>query len=177
MRLPRLVEADPRGPQLLQILTTHTKPLWPAGGLEVPAIELGSELAEVLRSAERAGQVVRGLEGAERALAAEERGLGAAQGAGQAARCAHFTPSAACRRRRRTLLSPRGDTAAPPRPPGPGGPSSMWKRTRWASSLFGPGRLVRLLMIVHKEAVGAILLAMTGQGEGAEGGRAEGDRR
>jgi hypothetical protein len=29
---------------------------------------------------------------------------------------------------------------------------------------IGPGRLVRLLMAVHKEAVSAILLAMAGQG-------------
>jgi hypothetical protein len=41
--------------------------------------------------------------------------------------------------------------------------------------LFGPGRLVRLLMIMHKDAVGAILLAMMGQGEAAEGVRTEAD--
>jgi hypothetical protein len=33
--------------------------------------------------------------------------------------------------------------------------------------IFGKGRLARLLMLEHKEAVSAVLLAMAGRAEGA----------
>jgi len=172
MRLPRLVEADPRGPQVLRILTSHPRPLWSAG-VEVPTVELGPELAEALRSAERAGQVVRGLESAERALAAEERGLRVAQGAGRLdvriSRLLVLADDGAERfyRRVETLLRRHGPRVLAVR-------LDVDARAL-GESLFGPGRLVRLLMIMHKDAVGAILLAMAGQGEGAEGVRTEGD--
>ena len=168
MRLPRLVEADPRGPELLQIMTTHTKPLWPGGGVEVPAIELGPELAEALRGAERAGQVVRGLEGAERALAAEERGFGSAQGAGRPdvriSRLLLLADDGAERfyRHVETLLHRHGPRVLAVR--------LDVDAHALGELLFGPGRLARLLMIVHKEAVSTILLAMTGQGGFPKGG-------
>jgi hypothetical protein len=174
MRLPRLVEADPRGPQVLRILSTHTRPLWSAG-VEVPTVEFVSELAEALRGAERAGQVIRGLESAERALAAEERGLRLAQGASQMrpdvriSRLLVLADDGAERfyRHVETLLRRHGPRVLAVR--------LEVDARALGESLFGPGRLVRLLMIMHKDAVGAILLAMAGQGEGAEGVRTEGD--
>jgi hypothetical protein len=174
MRLPRLVEADPRGPDVLRRLSTHTMPLWSAG-VEVPTVELNPDLAEVLRSAERAGQVIRGLESAERALAAEERGLRLARGASQMrpdvriSRLLVLADDGAERfyRRVETLLRRHGPRVLAVR-------LDMDARAL-GESLYGPGRLVRLLMIMRKEAVSAILLAIAGHGEGAEGGRAEGD--
>jgi hypothetical protein len=174
MRLPRLVEADPRGPQVLRILSTRTRPLWSAG-VEVPTVELVSELAEALRSAERVGRVIRGLESAERALAAEERGLRLARGASQLrpdvriSRLLVLADDGAERfyRRVETLLRRHGSRVLAVR-------LDVDARAL-GESLYGPGRRVRLLMIVHKEAVGAVLLAIAGQGEGAEGDRAEGD--
>jgi hypothetical protein len=162
MRLPRPVEADPRGPQVLRNLSTHTRSLWSAG-VEVPTVELGSELAEALRSAERAGHVIRGLEGAERALAAEERGLRAAQGAGRPdvriSRLLLLADDGAERfyRHVETLLRRHGPRVLAVRLDA--------DARALGELLFGPGRLARLLMIVHKEAVSAILLAMAGQGE------------
>ena len=75
LRLPKSVESDPRGPQLLRNLTAHTRLLWQESEIGIPVAGMTSELAEALRSAYSAGQVVRSLENAERALAAEERGL------------------------------------------------------------------------------------------------------
>jgi hypothetical protein len=166
MRLPRLVEADPRGPDVLRRLSTHTMPLWSAG-VEVPTVELNPDLAEVLRSAERAGQVIRGLESAERALAAEEQGLRLAQG--DSHRRAHVRISRLLvladdgaerfYRHVETLLRRHGPRVLAVR---------LNVDARALGELvFGPGRRVRLLMVVHKEAVGAMLLAMAGQGEPA----------
>jgi len=76
LRLPRLVEADPRGKELFCVLTAHAQPLRPGGKIRVPTVAFNPALAEALRTAHRAGQLVRSLEGAERKLAAEDRGLG-----------------------------------------------------------------------------------------------------
>jgi len=163
MRLPRLVEADPRGPQVLRILTTHTRPLWPAGGREVPALELGSKLGEALRNAERAGHVIRGLEGAKRALAAEDRGLRLAQGAGpmpsdvRVSRLLVLAADGAERfyRHVETLLRRHGPRVL--------AVQLDADARALGELLFGPGRLARLLMIAHKQAVSAVLLAIAGQ--------------
>lgn len=74
-RLPKMVESDPRGQQLLHVLTTQTRPLWQGSEIKVFGATLSPELAAVLRNALSAGQVVRSLENAEFTLDAEERGL------------------------------------------------------------------------------------------------------
>ncbi|MBA4423866.1 MAG: hypothetical protein C0390_12345, partial [Syntrophus sp. (in: bacteria)] len=73
--MPKSVESDPRGPQLLRNLTTHIRLLRQESEIGIPVAGMTLELAEALRSAYSAGQVVRSLEKAERKLAAEERGL------------------------------------------------------------------------------------------------------
>jgi hypothetical protein len=123
IRLPKLVERDPRGPEVLRLLTTHTRPLWSAG-VEVPTVELSSEFAEALRSAGKAGHVVRGLESAELALAAEERGLRLVQGAGNMRHDVRVS----------RLLVLTDDGADP----GSWRCVSMWMRTSWASFSLAP---------------------------------------
>lgn len=164
LRLPRLVERDRRGPQLLRSLTTHTRPLWEGGELDVPLVELGSELAAVLRSARSAGQVVRGLESVQRALAVEERGLhladrrsGVPRGV-RVSRLLILADDGAERfyRHVEALLRRHGPRVLAVRLEVDAG--------ALGELLFGPGHLVRLLMIEHKEAVCAVLLAMLGKG-------------
>ena len=36
LRLPKLVEADPRAQELIRSLTAHARPLWPGGKIMVP---------------------------------------------------------------------------------------------------------------------------------------------
>ena len=62
LRLPRLIEAHPRGQKVLQILTTQTRPLWPETEIEVPMVMLSPKMWVALRSAHNAGHVVRSLE-------------------------------------------------------------------------------------------------------------------
>jgi hypothetical protein len=76
LQLPRLVEADPRGKDLLRSLTAHARPLWPGGRIMAPVVSFKPALAEALRTANSTGRLVRSLEGAESKLAAESRGLG-----------------------------------------------------------------------------------------------------
>ncbi len=165
LRLPRLVESDPRAPRLLQSLTTHTRPLWHEGELEVPSATLGPEVVAALRSAHNEGRVVRGLESAERNLFAEERGLRLADRQGDVPRTVRISRlllladdgaerfyrhvETLLRRHGSRLMAIRLDVHAEP----------------LGELLFGPGSRARLLMLTHKEAVSSVLLALAEQGE------------
>lgn len=159
-----MVESDSRGPQLLRRLTTHTCPLWSKGEIEVSGAALGPELTEVLLNAHSAEQVVRGLETAERTLAAEERGLrladqlsGVPRGV-RVSRLLLLADDGADRfyRRVETLLRRHGPRVLAVR--------LDVDATTLGELLFDPSHLVRLLMLMHKEAVGAALLAIAGEG-------------
>lgn len=160
LRLPRLVESDPRGPEVSRILTTGTRPLRQGGDLEVAVVTLGPEMVSALRLAQSAGQVVRGLESAERLLAAEARGLGLADRSGGAPRGGRVSRllvladdgaerfyrrvETLLRRHGRRLLAVRLEADA----------------VELGGAIFGQGRLARLLMLRHKEAVSEFLLAI-----------------
>ena len=160
LRLPKLVEADPRGARLLSDLAAHARLLWPKSAIEVPEIQLGTGLAEVLQKAHKASRVVRGLESAERKLAAEERGLdladqqsGVLRG-GRVSRLLVLADNGAerfyhqveklLRRHGPRVLALRLNVGA----------------EALGEMLFGPGGRALLLMLDHKEAVGAVLLAL-----------------
>ncbi len=74
-RLPRKVEDEPGAAQLASQLAARAQPLWAGGELRVPRVEVTPGLQAALESAFSAGRIVRGLEGAERTLAIEEKGL------------------------------------------------------------------------------------------------------
>lgn len=163
LRLPRMVASDPRGPQLLQRLTTHTRPLWSKGEIEVPVAKLGPELTEALRNAHSAEQVARGLETAEKTLAAEERGLrladqhsGVVRGV-RVSRLLLLADDGADRfyRRVETLLRRHGPRVLAVR--------LDVDAATLGELIFGPSHLARLLMLMHKEAVGSALLAVAGE--------------
>ncbi|MFH1083861.1 MAG: hypothetical protein V1751_10775 [Pseudomonadota bacterium] len=160
LRLPRLVEADPRGRHIPRTLATRTRPLWQGSETEVPACTLSPELVEALRNAHRAGQVVRGLESAARRLANENRGLGLVDrhsGVPRGVRVSRLLVMAddgaeRFYRQMETLLRQHG-------------PRLLALRLdvdaeAFGALIFGPGRRVRLLMLDHKEAVSAFLLAL-----------------
>ncbi len=174
LRLPKSVESDPRGPQLLRNLTTHTRLLWQGSEIEIPVAGMTLELAEALRSAYSAGQVVRSLEKAERKLAAEERGLqmadrqiGAPRGV-RISRLLLLADDGAERfyRQIEALLRRHGPRVLAVR--------LEIDENGLGELLFGPGRVARLLMLEHKQAVGSVLLAIAGQWEGPGNADAQG---
>lgn len=167
LRLPRLVESDPRGPQVLHMLTAHTRLLWKEGEIEVTVATLSAELQTALRGAHNAGQVVRGLESAERRLVLEERGLRLADRKSsvkrgeRVSRLLVLSDDGAERfyRKVESLLRLYG-------------PRVLAVRLEVGAAtlgelIFGQGRLARLLMLEHKEAVSAVLLALAGHGMGS----------
>jgi hypothetical protein len=165
LRLPKSVESDPRGPQLLGNLTTHTRLLWQGSEIGIPVARMTLELADALRKAYNAGQVVRSLEKAERTLAAEEQGLqmadrqiGVPRGV-RISRLLLLSNDGAERFYRQidALLRRHGPRILAVR--------LEIDENGLGELLFGPGRVARLLMLEHKQAVGSVLLAMAGQWE------------
>ncbi|MDA8124297.1 MAG: hypothetical protein M0009_03805 [Deltaproteobacteria bacterium] len=169
LRLPKTVESDPRGSQLLRDLTTQSRLLWPKSAIGTPVAVLTAELAAALRNAYGAGQVVRGLETAERRLAAEERGLQmAAKQAGtprgvRISRLLLLANDGAERfyRNIETLLLRHGLRVLAVR--------LELDEKGLGELLFGPGHVARLLMLEHKQAVASVLLALAGQWEASRG--------
>ena len=166
LRLPKLVEADPRGQELLRGLTAHARPLRPGGKIRVPTVAFNPALAEALRIAHRAGQLVRSLEGAERKLAAEGRGLGLVdQKSGvsrgeRVSRLLVLADNGAERfyRQVEKLLRQHGPRVLALR--------LDVKAETLGQMLFGPGHRVLLLLLDHKEAVSAMLLALAESSDG-----------
>jgi hypothetical protein len=160
LRLPRMVESDLRGEQLLHLLTTQTRPLWKGSELEVFVTTLSPELTAALRNALRAGQVVRSLENAESMLDSEERGLSLVDRGSDMPRGVRISRlllladdgaerfyrqvERLLRRHGHRVLSVKLEADA----------------ETLGDSLFGPNHLVRLLMLDHKKAVCEALLSM-----------------
>lgn len=163
LRLPRGVEEELDAGWLLRELAAHAQPLWRGGELRVPRSALTAGLEVALKSAYSGGRIVRGLEGAERALATEARGLarvdrrtGVERG-GRVSRLLvladdgserfYRTVESLLRRHAPRVLALRlsVDEAALGR------------------LLFGRDEVARLLLVEHKDAVSAVLLALGGQ--------------
>lgn len=164
-RLPKTVESDPRAQRLARLLAERARPLRSGDGAAVAHLPLAPALAAALLAARDAGQLVRGLESAERTLAAEERGMrladrrsGAPRGervsrllllASDGADRFYRRVEALLRRHGRRLLAVRLDADA----------------ERLGALLFGEGRRARLVLLEHKDAVAAALLAIAEQAE------------
>jgi hypothetical protein len=162
LRLPKLVEADPRGEALLQSLIEHAKPIRADSEISVSVAHFDG-IERVLQSVHREGRVVRGLETAKRTLAAEAHGLNLADqssGVKRGVRVSRLLLLAndgsdgfyrhvetLLRRHGHRVLAIRLDVDA----------------AALGAPLFGAGRLTRLLMIQHKEAVARVLFSFAEQ--------------
>jgi len=160
LRLPRLVEDAPGAAGLLRALMDDAEPLWVGGALRVPRVEITSALEAALKSAFAAGQVVRGLESAERALSAEALGLqhvdrttGVARG-GRVSRLIVLADDGAERfyRNVESLVRQHAPRVLALR--------LTADERALGEILFGPDHVARLLLIEHKTAVSSVLLAL-----------------
>jgi len=163
LRLPRKVEEEPATAQLASELAARSQPLWAGGELRVPRAEITPGLEAALKSAYSAGRIIRGLECAQRALSAEERGLkhvdrktGVERGsrvsrllvlADDGSERFYRTVESLLRRHSPRVLALRL-------------PSDECELGRL---IFGHDQVARLLMVEHKDAVSAILLALAAQ--------------
>lgn len=162
LRLPKLVESDPRGQVLLENLIEHALPIRAGSEIFVPVARFGG-IESALQSAHRAGRVVRGLEKAKQTLEDEEHGLRLADqnsGVKRGDRVSRLLllandGSDGFYRQVEKLLRRHGSRVLAIRLDVDG--------TGLGAPLYGVGREARLLMVKHKEAVVAVLLCLAEQ--------------
>ena len=157
VRLPRAIEADPELAARVERVLAEGRPLWRGGEIPVPRAPFTAELAAALSRAQRAGEL--GLEGAEQALAAEERGLrlaerGDAPRGARVSRLLLLADDGAERfyRRAESLLRRHAPRLLAVR--------LATDEARLGEPLFGPGRSARAVLLERKEAVAAALAAL-----------------
>jgi len=160
LRLPKGIEDEPGFARLKHELAARARPLWPRGDVFVPRVEVGPDLEAALTSAFSSGRIVRGLESAERALAAEARGLEKVDrntGVERRQRVSRLLVLAddgserfyrsvelLMNRNPGRILALRLDV----------------DELALGRMLFGRDQVARLLLVTHKHAVAAILLAL-----------------
>jgi len=162
IRLPKDIELDPRAAQLRENLGSHLQLLWSGGRVRVPDLTWTPAVEATLGVAHAAGQLTRGLEGAERALAREDRGL-------QIADQKHGRPRGV-RLSRLLILADDGaqrfyrnvETVLDRHGPRVGALRFEIRAERLGGTLFGTGETAHLVMIDHKTAVSALLRALVG---------------
>lgn len=160
LRLPKLVEGDPRATRVHAALAGASAPLWARSELRVAEMAMSDAIARALRAAADAGQLVRGLEGAERSLANAARGQRLADEArGEArgervSRILLLSNDGAERfyRNAETLLRRHGGSVLALR--------VALDADALGALAFGPEATARAVLLDHKEAVAAVLFAL-----------------
>lgn len=163
-RLPKSIETDPRASRLVEEILRRAVPLWSEAVFHAACLVPGKAVKAAVVSANQAGLVVRGLESAERRLAEEERGL---------ALLARQERSGAAGVRISRLLLVTND-----------GSERFYRNVEGllrrhgprlhairlevdehglGDLLYGQGRVTRLVLLEHKNAVADFLLAVAGQ--------------
>jgi hypothetical protein len=74
-KLPRQIESEYPGNNLLAVLQSRTRKLWDCGKLDVPVLDFSAPLKNALIAARHSGRILRGLEAATATLDQEGRGI------------------------------------------------------------------------------------------------------
>jgi hypothetical protein len=168
LRLPKQIDADPRGAALRARLLEGQRLLWPGGSILTPVAPLTPDLQKALVSARLSRRVTRGLEEATRTLAGEAKGLliadqkisdaGGGDRGQRVSRLLLLSDDGAERfyRQVESLLRRHGVRVLAIRL----GVSA----TDLGTAVLGPETLTRLLLLTHKDAVAAALLALVPDG-------------
>jgi len=168
LRFPKTLDSDPRSPALHTSLRASCQKLWQGGLLQVPVVAWSEPLALAISGAHAEGQLIQGLDRAERALAREAHGLSLAD-----ARSATERGSRVSRllltsndgterfyRQIERLLRTQGARLLALR--------LEVDSTRLSGVLGDPAGIARALLVEHKTSVARVLSALC-QGNGSVG--------
>jgi len=162
-RLPKMLDADPGATGLAREFAARAEPLWAGGAPCVPRAAITPALGAALKSAYAGGRLVRGLDGATRVLCAEDQGLkhvdrttGVERG-GRVSRLLVLADDGSERFYREVERLLRRNA-----------PRVLALRLSadehaLGRLMFGPDQVARLLLVEHKDAVSAVLLALAAQ--------------
>lgn len=158
--LPKQVETDPRYKTLLARLTARTEKLWSGSDVLVPVAAFTDDLKTALMSAKENGHISRGVDGIERSLGVEARGLAlvdkktSTKRVQRISRLLIMSNDGAERfyRKVESILRQHGERVMAIR--------IATDSAQLGGYLFGPEKASKLLLIEHKESVAAVLLAL-----------------
>lgn len=158
--LPKQVEADPRYKTLLKQLITRTEKLWAGSDVFVPVAAFTDELKAALVAAKENGRISRGVDGIERSLGVEARGLAlvdkktATKRIQRISRLLIMSNDGAERfyRKVESMLRQHSERVMAIK--------VAADSTQLGGYLFGPEKASKLLLIEHKESVAEVLLAL-----------------
>jgi hypothetical protein len=150
LRLPRQIEGDPRAARVRDALSASARPLWARGTLAVATAPLDAALAAALGGLEAIAQQ---LDAEAKGMADADRASGAARGA-RVSRLLLVSDDGAERfyRHVETLLRRHADRVL--------GVRLEAGAAELGALLFGPSALARVVLVEHKDAVAAVLLAL-----------------
>lgn len=159
--LPKQVESDPRYQQLLKILSGQTEKLWSGSEVKVATSPFNAAIKEALLAAKEGERLSRGVEGIERSLGVEGRGLAMVDKKSgekrvqRISRLLIMSNDGAERfyRKVESILREHGQRVMAIR--------VNADSVVLGETIFGTEKTVKLLLIDHKESVAAVLLAMT----------------
>ncbi len=75
LKLPRMVESDPRGPAIKELLSHNLKKLWAKAQTEAVFLPASEKFIKTLQLEHKRGRIVRGFESIERSLEIQAHGL------------------------------------------------------------------------------------------------------
>jgi hypothetical protein len=170
-RLPKDIASDPRSALVLKMLASASHRLLPERPLRIPEADLCETLLEALLAAHRTGRLLRSLEKVQVVLTSEAHGQGLVdkrKGVMRGTRISRLlllSNDGAERfyRRVAALLAQHGPRVVAVR--------LTLDAETLGGALFGKGQAARLIMIDHKEAVGAVLLALADQWAASDTGQ------
>lgn len=158
--LPKQVEADPRYKKLLHALTNKREKLWSGSEVFIPVAEFSAELKSALLAAKEGDRLSRGVEGIERSLGVEGRGLALADKKAEEKRVQRISRllitsndgAERFYRKVESILRQHGERVMAVR--------VKADSAQLGEAVYGPEKTVKLLLIEHKESVAAVLLSM-----------------
>lgn len=162
LQLPRQFEREHDADRFSGEFRARAEPLWPDGERRVPRVDLHPALEAAIQGARSGGRIVRGLEGAETALAAQQRGLAVVDERTGVPRSPRVS--------RLLLLADDGserfyrsvDGLLVRHAPRVLALRLPVEEDTFGARFFGPQQVARLLLVDHKDAVSRILGAVAG---------------
>ncbi|HNX74572.1 MAG TPA: hypothetical protein PLM07_09905 [Candidatus Rifleibacterium sp.] len=160
LRLPRMVESDPRGAEILKLMTANQRKLWQKSNATAVFLPFNDHFINALQIEHKRGRLVRGFEGIERSLEIQAHGLGLVdekskeQRGSRVSRLLILSNDGAERFLRKVegLLKEHGDRVL--------GLVIDADSEKLGPLFFGEGKAAKLLMLEHKESVANALFAL-----------------
>lgn len=157
-KLPRQIESEHPGNDLLAVLQSRTRKLWDKSILDIPLLEFSEALKAALRAARCSGRIIQGLDMAAQTLDSERRGLDMVkQQTSQGGRISRLALMANDGSRH---FYRKADRLLEKHAPRVLGCIVEADSLTLGSMLFGPEKTAKLILVSHKEDVSRMLLAL-----------------